>query len=132
MKNKKLTNILLCVFPALAALLNALPWRVRLQFKGDGEVFTDYFSGFSMIPWGYGLPSHMIAGVCAVALLAMGLLNARSDSVRLLKYMLIVSIVGLMMAATPFAFGTATAVSALVALAIGAEAAILYRLREDM
>ena len=130
--SKKLTNILLCVFPALAAVLNALPWCVRLQFMGDGEVFTEYFSGFSLLPWGYGLPSHMIAGLSAIVLLAMGLLNARNESTGLLKGMLIVSIVGLMMAATPFAFGTATAISTLVALAIGAEAAILYRLREDM
>ena len=132
MNNNKLTNILLCVFPALAAVLNALPWCVKLRFMGDGEVFTEYVSGFSMLPVGYGIWAHMIAGLCGIALLVMGLLYARNARVGLLKAMLSVSVVGLMMAATPFAFGTASAVSTLVALAIGAEAAMVYRLREDM
>lgn len=131
MNNKKLTNILLYVLPAVAAVLNALPWCVQLQFMGDGEVFVEYFSGYSLIPVGYGLWSHMLAGVCAAVLTVLGLIHARNEAPRLLRWMLTISVVGLMMGLTPLAFGTATAVSTLVALAIGAEAAMLYRLREN-
>ena len=133
MNNIKLTNILLYVLPAVAAVLNALPWCVRMQFMGDGgETFTEYFSGYSLIPAGYGMWSHMIAGVCAVILLVIGLIHARKETPRLLKWMMSISVVGLMMSVTSLALGTATAVSTLVALAIGAEAVIVYRLREDM
>ena len=132
MNNKKLTNILLYLFPGVAAVLNAMPWCVRLQFaSGPDESFYEYFSGFSLIPVGYGMWSHMLAGVCGVILLVMGLVHARNENVRVRKWMLTVSVVALLMGVTPLAFGTATAVSTLVALALGAEAAILYRLSED-
>ncbi|MBQ8237299.1 MAG: hypothetical protein IJZ39_04025 [Oscillospiraceae bacterium] len=132
MKNKKLTNTLLYILPAVAAVLNALPWCVRLQFaSGPDESFYEFFSGYSLIPVGYGMWSHMLAGVFGVILLAMGLLHARSENARLRKWMLTVAIVALLMSVTPLTFGTATAVSTLVALALGAEAAILYRLSEE-
>lgn len=132
MKNEKLTNILLWVLPAVAAVLNALPWCVRMQFAaGPDETFFEYFSGYSLIPAGYGVWSHMLAGVFGAVLLVMGLFHVRSESPRLRKWMLTVSIVALLMAVTPLAFGTATAISTLVALALGAEAAILYRMSED-
>ena len=133
MTKKKITNIALYVLPAVAAVLNALPWCVRLHFaSGPDESFYEFFSGFSLIPVGYGMWSHMLAGIGGVILFAMGLIHAKKEDPRLIKWMLSVSVVALLMGITPLAFGTATAVSTLVALAIGAEAALLYRLREDM
>ena len=133
MNKKKLTHIALYVLPALAAVLNALPWCVRLQFAaGPDDIIFEFFSGYSLIPVGYGMWSHMIAGICAVILVVIGLIHARTEAPRLLKWMLSISIVGLMMSVSPLALGTATAVSTLVALTLGAEAVIVYRLREDM
>lgn len=132
MNNKKLTNIALYVLPALAAVLNALPGCVRLQFAaGPDDIIFEFFSGYSLIPVGYGMWSHMLAGVFGIALLAMGLIHARNENVRLRKWMMTVAVVAVLMGVTPLAFGTATAVSTLVALALGAEAVILYRLSEE-
>ena len=133
MNNKKLTNLLLCLLPAAAVILTALPWCVRLRFAaGPDEIIYEYFSGFSLIPVGYALWSPMVAGICAIVLTVMGMIHMRREDPRLLKVMMIIAIVGLMMSVTTLALGTTTAVSALVALAIGADAALLYRLREDL
>ena len=133
MNDKKLTNLLLWVFPAAAVVLTALPWCVKMRFaSGPGEYFFDYFSGFSLIPVGYAMWSPMITGICAIVLTVLGLIYSRKEQPRLLKVMMTIAIVGLLMSVTTLALGATTAVSALVALAIGGDAALLYRLREDL
>lgn len=130
MNDKKLTNLLLWVFPAAAVVLTALPWCVKMRFaSGPGEYFFEYFSGFSLIPAGYAMWSPMVTGICAIVLTVMGLIYSRKEQPRLLKWMMSIVIAAVLMSVTPLAFGTMTIVGLLVAAALGAEAVLLYHLR---
>ena len=132
MIDKKLMHKLLYLLPLAAAVLTALPWCAKLRFMADGgEYFFEYFSGYSLVPAGYGVWSYMVTGICGAVLAVMGFLYARNEQPRLLRWMMSVSIVAVLMGVTPLAFGTMTIVSFLVFACLGAAAVVVYRLRQD-
>ena len=133
MNDKKLTNKLLYLLPAAAAILTALPWCAKLRFmaEADGAYVFEYFSGYSLIPMGYGIWSPLITGICGIILAALGFAHARNEQPRLLRWMMSIAVVAVLMSLTPLFLGTMTIVGFLVFLALGAEAVVLYRLHEN-
>ena len=131
MIDKKLMHKLLWLLPLAAAVLTALPWCAKLRFFADGEYFFEYFSGYSLVPAGYGVWSYMVTGICGAVLAVLGFLHARNEQPRLLRWMMSVSIVAVLMGITPLAFGTMTIVSFLVLACLGATAVVVSRLRQD-
>ena len=131
MNNKKLMHKLLYLLPAAAAVLTALPWCAKIPFSTDGEYFFEYFSGYSLVPASFGVWSPMVTGICAIVLAVLGFFYARSQQPRLLRWMMSVAIVAVLMSITPLTFATMTIVGLLVCLALGADAVVLYLLRQN-
>ena len=131
MNDKKLMNRLLWLLPLAAAVLTALPWCAKLRFMAEDTYFFEYFSGFSLVPVGYGMWSPMMAGIGSIVLAVLGFVHERNEQPRLLRWMMSINIVAVLMSITPLAFASMTIVGSLVALCLGAEAVIVYRLREN-
>lgn len=131
MNDKKLINKLLYLLPLAATVLTALPWCAKLRFFEDGVYYFKYFSGFSLVPATCGVWSPLVTGVCAAVMALMGMFHAKSERPDLLRWMMTVNIVAALMSITPFAFGTMTILGFLVCVALGAEAVLLYRLRQQ-
>ena len=80
-KRKSLLDILLVALPAVAVLLSALPVCVRMRFGNpEGADYIHYYSGFSMMPAGYGNWGPMLTGILSAVLTLRGILHvSRKD-----------------------------------------------------
>ena len=82
----KKTRFLPLICPAVALILEALPWGAVLNFgQPDGEPFRETFSYFSLTPFGYANFWPLITAVLSCALLILSVIAAIRPSTRLLR-----------------------------------------------
>lgn len=133
MKNRKLTNWLMTILPVCAVVLTAMPGFVRMRFAAPAPepAYIEYCSGFSMLPVGYGNWGPMLAGIFACVLVVLAFIGLFRSSEKLLNWILGLSTAGAgVLAATSLLFGTGTILGWIVVLLLGAEALIVYKMKE--
>ncbi|MBP3672684.1 MAG: hypothetical protein J6J18_02515 [Oscillospiraceae bacterium] len=131
MKNGYPVDIISVILSAGAAILNATPRVVMMRFAGDGYTLYDYVSGFSLTPVGYGIWGAMAAGICAIVLTVLGIINCVKNSARLRKWMLGISVLALLMILSLLLVGSMTFISFIIAVLLAVETLFLYYNRNN-
>ena len=127
MKNRKLMNILSVIVPMAAAVLNAMPNAVKMNWFGG---YTTFCSGFSMIPVGYAIWGPMLAGLSAIGVCVLAVFCVFRESAPRKKWMLGLSVFAAVMSVTPLLFGSLTLTGGAVAALMAAEGALVYVTRK--
>ena len=130
MNKKKLWNFLLILLPLAAAVLNALPNAVRLNFATPEKVLPSYFSGYSPVPVGYACWGAMLAGIGAIVLTVMGIIAAVTDNGKLRGWIQGVAVAAALMGLTMLPMGNMTLVGWLVTGLLAAEALLIGYLKK--
>lgn len=129
MKKRKFWSILLILLPLIAAVLNALPNAVKLNFATPERTLPTYFSGYSMVPVGYACWGAMIAGVGGIVLTVMGIIAAVTNNGKLRGRMQGIAMAAALMGLTMLPMGNMTLVGAIVTALLAAEALLISYLK---
>ena len=82
----KKTRFLPLICPAVALILEALPWGAVLNFgQPDGEPIRETYSYFSLMPFGYANFWPLITAVLSCALMILALVTLARPRPRLLR-----------------------------------------------
>lgn len=123
MKSKKLFPVLLILLPLLAAVLNALPNAVRLNWM-DG--YTTYCSGYSLLPVGYAVWGPMGAGIGAIVLTVLGVVSALKKDEKLMNAMFTIAVIAALLALSAALFRNMTLTGGIITALLTADAVLLY------
>ena len=126
MKNKFSLDPIAVILPAAAAVLNGTSNVVLIRYGMEWGAHYDHASGFSMIPVGYGVWGAVLAGICAIILTVLGIINCVKSSVRLRKWMFGISALALLMILSLLISGSMTLTSFIIAVLLAVETLLLY------
>lgn len=122
---KNLIRILCLVQSGLAIIMNCLPTAVVMRFAGPDQYFYEYCSGFDLLPIGYGILGPMLTGISAIALTALGIWRLVKPAAALKKWMIGLTVFGILMSISPLLLGTLSYVGCLIASTLAIELAAL-------
>lgn len=122
---KNMIRVLCLVQSGLAVILNCLPTAVKLRFAGPDQYFYQYCSGFDLLPVGYAIWGPMLSGITSIVLTVLGIWMLIKSNEVLKKWMIGLTVFGILMSISPLILGTLTHIGFLIASFLAIELAAL-------
>ena len=125
------SDVISVILSTGAAVLNATSRVVQMRFATGEYTLYDYASGFSLLPVGYGIWGAMAAGIAAIVLTVLGILNCVKGGARLRRWMLGIAIFALVMILSLLIVGSMTFISFIIAVLLTCDVAVLYYMNKE-
>ena len=121
-------RLLLLIAPIIALILECLPYGVILKFAdAPDSTYTETYSYFSLLPFGYAVFGPLIAAVLTCALLIVTVIYVIFAKEGLQIAVMVIAMIAGLLSASPALYGLEylSLINAVVALIFSVEAVIL-------
>ena len=121
-------RLLLLIPPVIAFILELLPYGVIMKFAdGPDSTYTETFSYFSLLPFGYAVFGPLIAAVLTCALFAVTAIYVFTGIKGLKTAVMVIVMVTALLSVSPALYGLEylSLINAVVSLILSVEAVVL-------
>lgn len=121
-------RLLLLIPPVISFILELLPYGVILKFSdGPDSTFTETYSYFSLLPFGYAVFGPLIAAVLTCAMFAVTVIYVFTANKWLRNTTMVLAMITALLSVSPVLYGLEylSLINAVVALLLSVEAVIL-------
>lgn len=121
-------RLLLLIPPVVSFILELLPYGVILKFAdGPDSTFTETYSYFSLLPFGYAVFGPLIAAVLTCAMFAVTVIYVFTANRWLRNTTMVLAMITALLSVSPALYGLErlSIINAVVALLLSVEAVIL-------